>query len=302
MLLKVYRFDRYPHQLHKITRYSAPYTTKSGERRMRNQFPIEVAFAVSIHKSQGMTLDNVLISSEGIFAEAQFYVAASRVRSLNGLHLIDLKTSVIKVDLKALEEYDRLRKSCMDDFLGKEQECGAADVAMDDDMIGKDQSFGSFLENSDTGMDVDTFHDSVIQHNLCPRLLKNIDNDCFLNTLLNIMTTCETFKQQMIRDRSDSAIHEQMAKLFNRETSQARDFRFWFLDENLREGQQDINNALDDIIENIPVDSLTSLSCPICTNLMISPVTTSCQHTMCHQCLSGHAAYQLAVGVILSLL
>ena len=55
----------------------------------RKQFPLILAYAVTIHKCQSLSLDSAIIDlSVKVFTSGMVYVALSRVRTLSGLHLI----------------------------------------------------------------------------------------------------------------------------------------------------------------------------------------------------------------------
>jgi len=71
------------------------------------QFPLRLAWAMTIHKSQGLTLDNAYLDIRAAREPGQAYVAVSRVRTLAGLHFKEWPKG-IHVSPEALDFYNKL--------------------------------------------------------------------------------------------------------------------------------------------------------------------------------------------------
>lgn len=69
------------------------------------QLPLRLAWAITIHKSQGMSLDSALIDLGQTFTFGMGYVALSRVRSLDGLYLTGLNAMALRLH-PAIYEFD----------------------------------------------------------------------------------------------------------------------------------------------------------------------------------------------------
>jgi len=75
-----------------------------------SQYPLRLAWAITVHKSQGMSLDAAKIDLSQSFERGMGYVALSRVRSLDGLSLVGFNENALKVSDEVLEFDKELKK------------------------------------------------------------------------------------------------------------------------------------------------------------------------------------------------
>ena len=75
------------------------------------QIPLILAWAITIHKSQGLTIDRIYCNLEDSFAAGQIYVALSRCKSLDDLHIENINFNKINANQEVVSFYDSLTPS-----------------------------------------------------------------------------------------------------------------------------------------------------------------------------------------------
>ena len=94
-----------------ISRTSSAFTVQSGRMLQRTQFALSLAWAVTVHKTQGLSMDRAVLDlGHTLFAAGQAYVALSRVRTREGVALVALasREQVCKVNQDVLAYYQSL--------------------------------------------------------------------------------------------------------------------------------------------------------------------------------------------------
>ncbi len=86
-----------------------------------SQVPLRLAWAMTVHKSQGMSMDEAVIDLSQAFEYGQGYVALSRVRRLSGLHLLGINNRSLQVHPEIIEkdiEFREISEAAASSFAG----------------------------------------------------------------------------------------------------------------------------------------------------------------------------------------
>lgn len=113
------------------------FTGKRGTQIFRYQLPIVTAFSISIHKTQGLSLDSCTVHlGKHLFTYGLAFVAMSRVRTFNGLYITEVDDSKLLVNKKKVgpcspEPLKELYRLKLLDFLG----CTESEIDFLDDLV-----------------------------------------------------------------------------------------------------------------------------------------------------------------------
>ena len=110
------QFD-HTNKLYNVEKVKSRFTIMKNFYIYRKQFPLILAYGVTIHKCQGLSLDCAIVDlSDKVFSPGMAYVAVSRVWTLQGLHLFAFDPKSIMVSTRCLNEINRLRAAYRPDL------------------------------------------------------------------------------------------------------------------------------------------------------------------------------------------
>ncbi|MET1055377.1 MAG: AAA family ATPase [Pedobacter sp.] len=164
-----------------------------------SQYPIKLAWAVTIHKSQGLTFDSAIIDAGKSFVAGQVYVALSRVRTLNGLILKSkINTESLRSNQEVIAYMKPAREEDMDQIMVTEQEKFILQLVLNN------FSFNQML----IGLDAILANAEIVKTNLPEfrALLAQLKK-----SVTDLMGVSERFQNQVKNLHKDSGFRDQEA-------------------------------------------------------------------------------------------
>jgi len=102
-----------------------------------SQVPLRLAYAITIHKSQGMALESAFINLSGVFEYGQAYVALSRVKNPENLIVKHVTRTAFKVHPKVKQFYNKLESELLTDeeLIAAGEKAAESEVLTDEELI-----------------------------------------------------------------------------------------------------------------------------------------------------------------------
>ncbi len=155
-----------------------------------SQFPLRLAWAITIHKSQGLTFDRAIIDAIASFSHGQVYVALSRCKSLDGMVLkspIKLESIITDLNVTRYMQYEGERAANIEEALPQLQKRYMI-VLLNEmfDFTDIHQIFGRVFNMAQTGNPL---------HNLMPKLCELISAE-YKSLTSEIVDVANKFRNQ----------------------------------------------------------------------------------------------------------
>lgn len=143
----------------KVEQHIWRYEEDGKERATVSQFPLRLAWAITIHKSQGMSLDGALIDLSRAFTYGMGYVALSRVRSIEGLYLTGVNEMALRLhpDIHMYDNELRQRSAALSRDIGEVPQIEmdkieSVDLTQVDDAVFEDLKSWRISRSSEDGV------------------------------------------------------------------------------------------------------------------------------------------------------
>lgn len=175
------------------------------------QYPIRLAWAITIHKSQGLTFEKAIIDAGASFAPGQVYVSLSRLTSLQGLVLHSrISPSCISTDNRVIEFVkNELAEDELQQALELEQKAFVRHLLLKNfDLQKSADAAKTHLEEYE--------HRQIPDKEKCIKWAIELNNNAsnqlnvaqkFIKQLENLFLTCENDGYKKLHERTDAAAH-----------------------------------------------------------------------------------------------
>lgn len=186
-----------------------------------SQYPLRLAWAITIHKSQGLTFDKVIIDAGASFAAGQVYVALSRCRTLEGIVLLSMITQNALHSDQKIAEFSEAHHSERE--LENELELAKKDYA--------NEQIRKYFDFNKLRLKINDWKEELLEQEI-PDKEKALDLfEKITSSIDQIVTTSEKFEQElnrllkdfnrdrrnviMLKERSAKAIEYFTEQIFN---------------------------------------------------------------------------------------